>query len=153
MQGASLTASAIITFAETLEEDSAKFYERLASKHLQNADLFLSFSKQCKSDKKLIVLTYRETITDALEACFSFEGVVLPEISLAEIGTETTFSQDLMIAIEFERIAVSFYTNMLNCSKALLSTISKSFEKVSERREKRRQQMETLLDNLHSKNR
>lgn len=145
MKEASLTASAIIRFATNLEDSSSEFYERLANKYINEADSFWSFSKQSGNNKMLISRTYAETITDALEACFSFGGIKLPEIPSQEVNEHTSFKEDLSKAINLESISVSFYSNIGKSSGSLLSTIARSLEKVGQQREKRKKRLESML--------
>lgn len=148
MGGSSITASAVITFAENLEEQTSKFYKQLAEKHLNQ--VFDSFTNESKKNGVFLVRTYRETITDALEACFSFEDIVLPRIEIKEVKQDTTYEEDLKSAIKLEEDSVLFYREILKCSESLMSTIARSFEKVAKNREKRKQELETMLKNFNA---
>lgn len=146
MEKPSVTASAVISFAEKLEEDSSKFYEELAEKYPQSKDMFLSFSKESKNNRILIGRTYRETITDAIEACFSFEGLNLSNIQVQEfLEKATSYSEALKTAIRLEAKASQFYSNVLKCSVSLLATISNSFKKVDKERKDRKLELESML--------
>lgn len=146
MEKPSVTASAVITLAEKLEEDSSNFYEELAKKYPQSRDVFLYFSKDSKNNRILIGRTYRETITDAMEACFSFEGLSLPEIQIQGLPKKaTSYSEALKTAIELEDNATEFYSNVLKCSASFLATISNSFKKANQKRKDRKLQLELML--------
>jgi rubrerythrin len=146
MEKPSVTASAVINFAEKLEEDSSRFYEELAKKYSQSKAVFLSFSKESKNNRILLTRTYRETITDAIEACFSFEGLSLPDIQVQGfLKRATSYPDALKAAIELESKAAQFYSNILKCSVSLLATISSSFKKVSQKRKDRKLELESML--------
>jgi len=141
------TASAIIDFAEKLEEDSSNFYENLAEKFAEKKSVFLSFAQESRKNKVLVTRTYRETITDALEACFSFEGLNLNVYAVtANLTKDTEYSEALRMAIELEDKAHKFYSNVAELSKCLLATIPGAFRKVAERRSNRKQILKSLLD-------
>jgi len=143
------TASAIISFVEKLEGNSLKFYEELAEMYVQNRETFLAFAEESKKNKVLVTRTYEETITDAIEACFSFKG-----LNLSDYLTETTltkgmsYSDALKTAIELEEKAVKFYSDVAERSKSLLATIPRAFRKVAERRNNRKLKLKSLLGEL-----
>jgi len=143
------TASAIISFAEKLEGNSSNFYEELAEMYVQDRETFLAFADESKKNKVLVTRTYQETITDAIEACFSFKGV-----NLSDYLTQTTltkgmsYSDALKTAIELEEKAVKFYSDVAERSKSLLATIPRAFRKVAERRNDRKLKLKSLLDKL-----
>jgi hypothetical protein len=141
------TASAIINFSEKLEDGSSRFYEKLAERFVQNKELFLSFAQESRKSKVLITRTYQETITDALEACFSFKGMSLDDYVVQTMLTEGTgYGDALKEAVELEEKACKFYLDAAECGKSLLATIPRAFKKVAEVRNKRRLRIVSLLD-------
>lgn len=149
MEEPNVTASAIISFAEKLEDDTSKFYEELAERYTEDKEAFLSFVKDSRKNKTLVIRTYQETISDALEACFAFKGLNLNnymvETALAE---DTSYSDALKMAIELEEKASKFYLDAAERSKSLLATIPRAFRKVAERRSNRKLKLKSLLENL-----
>jgi len=143
------TASVVITFAEKLEDESSSFYEKLAEKFAENKQTFLTFSAESKKNKVLIVRTYRETITDALEACYSFEGLNLDDYDVKAVP-EQTYSQSLNTAIQFEEKAREFYMDVAERSKSLLATIPMAFKKVAETRNNRKLRLKSLLESTRT---
>ena len=140
------TASAIISYSEKLEEESSRFYEKLAEKFSENKELFLGFAQQGRKNKVMITRTYQETISDALEACFSFKGLKLPDHTIQTSATENAgYAGALKTAIELEDKACRFYLDAAECGKTLLATIPRAFKKAAEERNKRRLKLETLL--------
>ncbi len=141
-----VTCSAIITFADKLEDRSSKFYEDLAEKAAEKKkEIFLAFAKESMKNKVLITRTYQETITDALEACFI-------QINLSDYLAEVTLKKDtnyiggLKTAIKLEEKASRFYLDAAERSKSLLATIPRAFKKVAERRSSRKAKLESLLE-------
>lgn len=148
MEEPNVTASAIIGFAKKLEEDSLKFYKELAEKYTQGKETFLSFAKESEKNKLLVIRTYQETITDALEACF-IKGLnlndYLTEIKLKE---SMSYTDALRMAIELEEKASKFYLDAAELSESLLATIPTAFRKVAKRRENRKLKLKSLLESL-----
>jgi len=143
------TASAIISFAEKLEDDSSEFYEELAEMYLQDRETFLAFAEEGKKNKVLLTRTYQETITDAIEACFSFRGLKLSNYLAEMTLTEgMSYSNALKMAIELEEKASNFYSDVAEQSKSLLATIPRAFRKVAERRNDRKLKLKSLLSSI-----
>ena len=69
------TTASIISFAENLEDKSSEFYEHLSQLYPEKREVFLDFIKENNKNKKQIVRTYQETISDALEASFVFNDI------------------------------------------------------------------------------
>jgi rubrerythrin len=140
-----ITASVIISFAEKLEDHSAAFYKDLAEKFPQEAEVFLSLAKGCEKTKTLVIQTYRETVSDALETGFSFEGLDLTDYE-AEVTNldDVDYREALKRAIELEGKAADFYQDVAKRSRSLLATISVAFKSASKRRIKHKQKLESL---------
>lgn len=139
------TCSAIITFADKLEDRSSKFYEDLAAKAAEEKEIFVAFAKESMKNKVLVTRTYQETITDALEACFI-------RINLSNYSAKATLTEDmnyidgLKTAIKLEEEASRFYKDAAERSQSLLATIPRAFKKVAERRGSRKAKLESLLE-------
>jgi len=147
MEYTGITASAVISFTQELEDHSAEFYEQMAKAFPESAELFLNFAKEDRRNKKLVTRTYQETITDALEACFAFEGLRLENYAIETTLTATTsYSEALEIAIELEDKACEFYLDVAERSQSLLATIPRAFRRVAKRRSKRKPKLQTLRD-------
>ena len=111
MENVELTASMVITFAGNLEDRTAGFYEALAEVHPEQSQMYLGFAKDSRKTKVLVVRTYQETITDALEACFCFEGMSLENYTADSSLPEGISPSDaLQRAIVLEDAAIGFYT-------------------------------------------
>ncbi|MGD8506509.1 MAG: hypothetical protein PVF15_07600 [Candidatus Bathyarchaeota archaeon] len=142
-----VTASAIIRFTEELEDATSEFYKRLAERHTENKETFLGFAKESEKNKVQVVRTYQETISDALEACFSFEGLNLSDYMVEmKLTEDMSHSDALKTAIELEEKANKFYSNVAELSESLLATIPRIFRKVAQKRSSRKLTLESLLD-------
>jgi hypothetical protein len=140
-----VTAAAVITFAEHLEDRSVLFYERLSEQFPAHADLFRGFAKEDRSSKVLIVRTYQETVTDALETGFSFEGLDLDGVVEEDLWSDhPDLPRAIESAVALERAASGFYAEAAERSKTLLSTIYMAFRKIRTVREKRLAQLGSL---------
>jgi len=141
-----ITASAIISFSERLEEKSSAFYEELAERFAEHKEQLLAFAGEGEKNKTQVVRTYQETITDALEACFSFEG-----LDLGDYEVETTLAEGagypeaLQLAIALEEKACAFYLDVAERSQPLLATIPGAFKRVARKRDRRKARLEALL--------
>lgn len=147
MENSTLTTSAIMSFAEKLEDDSSVFYEKLANKFDTSQEIFLGFARESKKNKIYLVRTYQETISDALEASFSFEGLELPEYNLETAVVEDTgFKEALEMALEIEEKASKLYTQIAEQAHSLLATIPRAFSRVAKTRSARKEVLKSLLD-------
>ena len=147
MERANLTASAIIKFAQDLEERSMRFYEELARRFGKHKERFLLFAKDSKKNGVLITRTYQETITDALEACFGFAGLDLADYHVNRVLAEDiSCSEALQAAINLEETATSFYVDAAERSESLLATIPGAFKRVAKKRGKRKVKLQVLHD-------
>jgi rubrerythrin len=138
------TASAVINSAEKLEDQTSGFYEELAKKFPDDKEAFDSFAKESKKSRVLVVRTYRETITDAIEACYSFEGLNLDDYSVKVVASGNR-AESLKTAIQLEDKAIKFYADVGERSKSLLATIPMAFERVAKSRKSRKLKLESLL--------
>jgi hypothetical protein len=149
---AHVTASAIISFAEELEDRSTAFYQQLAERFTEQEPTFLGFAKEGGKNKTLVVRTYRETISDALEACFSFEGVDLGAYRarttgrLDDLAGSPDYAAVLAAAVELEEQAIGFYQDAAQRSQSLMATIPMAFRRVAKTRGKRKLKLQSLLE-------
>ena len=145
-----ITASSVITFAEKLENNSTEFYAKLSKKFEKGKEVFETFAAEGTKNKVLIIRTYRETITDALEAGFCFKGLNLENYAITT-ETNTSYMDSLKIAIELEMKAVQFYCDAAKNSRSLLATIPMAFKTVGARRKGRQAILSGLLEEYRAK--
>ena len=149
MEESGITCAAIISFAQKIERETAKFYEHLAERYTESKADFLSFSKKSKKNEVLITRTYQETISDALEACF-IEGLNLNNMVVVRtLPKDVDFAQALRMAIHLEDEATKFHSEIAERTKSLLATIPMVFKKVAKNRRNRKLKLESILRNLN----
>ena len=146
MDAHNLTASGIIRFAGELEDLTKQFYEELAASCAEHRATFSAFAKDSQKHKTWVARTYQETITDALEACYCFDGLDLGQYALgAEVKGTISAAAAVKMAIDVEERAVAFYSEVARRSTSLLATIATAFARVAKARSARRRQLEALL--------
>ncbi len=147
MKSQSLTTAAIISFCERLEDGSSTFYEELAEKWPDQKNVFHAFALDGKKNKTQVVRTYQETISDALEASYCFEGLDLGLYSVATtLAKDASLIEGLEQAITLEERASAFYLDVAERSESLLATIPRTFKRVARSRSKRKEKLEALLE-------
>ena len=140
------TASEGISFAKQLESESAKFYEDLAQRYTEDADIFLSFAKENEKNANHIQRTYYGVITDAIEGCFAF-NVETDEYKLeTSLAQNTRYSDALDKAIEMEGKIIKFYSDAAEQSEGLMADIPRAFKMVVKKRNNRIPQLRSLLE-------
>lgn len=141
------TTSAVVSFTKELEENSIKFYENLNQKYPQSKETFLSFIKENKKNIILVQRVYYEIITDAIEGCFSFEGLDTDNYKFkTELTENIRYSNVLKMAIKVEEKVQRFYLDAAKESKSLMADIPRAFERIAKKRDKRKIQLELLYN-------
>ncbi len=139
------TASAAVGFATKLEDDSSKLYVQFAERHPDKKDFFLAFVKEGEKNKLMLSRVYQEIITDAFEACFSFDGIKPNDYETnVEIEKTADFGEVLRKAIEMEEKAAKFYLIASEQLKSLLTDISRAFERIAKIRSERALKLKSL---------
>jgi rubrerythrin len=142
-----VTASAVISYACKLEKCSSAFYRRLAQICAAHGETFLIFAKENERNSELITRTYQETITDAIEACFAFEGLNLDDRWIRMTLEENSECNDgLTKALELESKASEFYSEAAKKSGSLLATIPQVLKRVAETRNKRKSKLLSMIE-------
>ena len=131
------TASAAISFAKKLEDESAKFYEDLAQRYTEGKDTFLSFAKENGKNVVQIERVYHEVITDAIEGCFAFNLNPDEYTVKTELAEEASYSEALDKAVEIEEKIIKFYSDAAEQSKALLADVPRVFTMIAKKRSSR----------------
>jgi rubrerythrin len=130
--------------AETLEDDSADLYAALAAKFEAGRSTFEGYVKESRRNKTDLLRTYQETISDALEVTFSFEGLAPAAIDGAATETED-YGEAVRRAIGMEEEAAAFYRRAAEKAQNLLATIPRAFARVAGRRAVRVATLQALI--------
>jgi hypothetical protein len=142
-----ITASAVVSFSERLEDSASAFYEALGAMFPAHEDLFLGFVDGSRKNKVVLIRTYRETVSDALETGFAFEGLELDAHLVAPaLAEDTGLAEALQMALDVEENAAAFYLKVAELSRSLLATIPRAFKRVARRRDARRQALRSIAD-------
>jgi hypothetical protein len=139
------TASEGVSFARELETSSAGLYEELARRYAQGAGSFLAFAAENRKNVTQVERAYYGVITDALEGCFAF-NIEADDYALATAVPEGAGYVDaLNRAVEMEKKIAAFYTEAAAQSKSLMADVPRAFTLVARKREKRLEQLGSLL--------
>ncbi len=141
-----ITASAVISFSQKLEDQSADFYDELSELFDDYEDEFEDMAKDCKRQRTFVVRTYQETISDALEACFAFEGLDFGRYAAdVELPEGIGYAEALTKAIALEDLAAAFYLDIAERSQSFLATIPQAFRRVGQKHAARKVELQEML--------
>jgi hypothetical protein len=139
------TSASVMSFTKQLEADSAVFYEKIAEKYPQAAELFLTFSKENNKYSTMIQRAYYGVITDAIEGCFAFSVETDKYMFEKEPAKEISYTDALDQAIDIEQKLISFYTDAAEQSKAFMADVPRTFLIVAKKRKNREDKLRALL--------
>jgi hypothetical protein len=146
-----ITAAAVVSFSERLEDSAAGFYEALGEMFPTHKSLLLAFVDESRKNKVVLIRTYRETVSDALETGFAFEGLELDEHLVAPVVPEGVgLGAAIQLALDMEARTTAFYMKVAELSRSLLATIPRAFRRVARRRDARRRTLQSIAE--HAKN-
>lgn len=139
------TASAVISFAKSLEDESARFYQSLAQRYTQGKDIFLSFAIENKKNIVQIERAYYGVITDAIESCFAFD--IEPDAYAVKttLAGAASYPDALGKAIELEEKIGRFYSDAAEQSKSLMADVPRAFMLIAGKRSDRGAKLRSLL--------
>jgi len=145
MSSSTITAAVIISRSEAMQDACAEMYRQLADRFAAQAEDLIAFAERCERNKVQIVRTYQETVSDALETNFAFEGLVLPEPldtqgALKADDWQTAASE----AVAIEETVIAFYDQVAEASESLLATIPSAYRRVIKARQRRIRTMQKL---------
>ncbi|UCH02965.1 MAG: hypothetical protein JSV20_04090 [Candidatus Bathyarchaeota archaeon] len=140
------TATAALSFHSQLQEQAAKFYEKLAHRFVDNKEKFLSFAKEHRKHQKDVQRAYNYIITDAMEACFAFEGMNEDDYKIfTELKENITFTDAMKLATTIEDKTYNFCVDGAERSKGMLHDVPEALEIVAKRTLRRKQALQSLL--------
>ena len=140
-----ITASAIISFSTELEARSEAFYQALAARFPEQGTAFRSMAQECAKSSTQVRRTYQETITDALEAGYSFAGLALGDYRVdTALPAGIDLPAALARALVLEERAAAFYQDVAERSESLLATIPRAFRRAARTRRRRQSILESF---------
>ena len=139
------TSASVISFTRQLEADSSSFYEKMAERYPEAAELFLTFAKENNKYSTMIQRAYYGVITDAIEGCFAFSVETDKYMFEKEPTKELGYTDALSQAIDMEQKLMSFYTDAAEQSKAFMADVPRTFLIVAKKRKNREDKLRALL--------
>jgi len=140
------TASAVISFVTRSEEESATFYDQLAARYPNGKEAFLAFAKENRKNKVTVERAYYGVISDALEACYSFQEGLDPSTYSVEGGLAegASYADAVRAAIEKEKRIQSLYRESAKLSEGLMADVTRAFKVMAKKREDRLAKLHAL---------
>jgi rubrerythrin len=142
------TTSIFIRFHGEFEDEIKAFYESLAviDKYSAGRETFLTFIKENKKHKDMVLRTYREVITDALEAAFPLRDLNESDYEIkTKLMEDMSFQDVIKIAIEIEEKSYKYCRDAGESTSGLLADIPQAFEWVAKRKKIRIRKLEDLI--------
>jgi len=139
------TCSSAISLAKELENGSAKFYESLSQRYVQDANLFLSFANENKKNITQVERAYYGVITDAIEGCFAFDLDPNEYKFTTELPDRVSYFDAVKKGIEIEEKVIKFYSDAATQSEGLMADVTRAFKLVVKKRDGRRAKLGSLL--------
>ena len=131
------TCSEGISFGRELEETSATFYEELAERFPDDADVFRGYAAVNKKNVSNVERAYFGVITDALEGCFAFNIEPEDYVIDATVANGIGRGEALGKAITMEETIHDFYVTAAEQSKGLMADVPRAFSLVARKRNDR----------------
>ncbi|MFC2012743.1 hypothetical protein ACFLUE_00490 [Chloroflexota bacterium] len=139
------TASSAISFSRELEDNSARFYENLIAKYSEAGETWSLFITENQQNKVLVERAYYGVISDAIEGCFSFEGIDTGDFAVETGLTEDgSYADALNRAAVMEREIMKFYSAAAQVSRALIGDVARAFDRIVKKRDERIRRLEAL---------
>jgi hypothetical protein len=142
-----LTASAVIRFLQELEERAEAYYRQLAARHPEAEATFERCADVCGKNHILVGRTYQETISDALEAGFAFEGLELgPYAGVPNAEAQADRAAAVDAALELEDRARRCYIDVATRAESLLATIPRALRRAARNHSRNQTALENLAE-------
>jgi len=142
------TASEGITLAKQLETESAGFYQEMANKFPDKAEVFSTWASENKKFIVQIERAYYGVITDALEGSYAFTALDSDHYVLQNgIAGGSEKAENIRQAIHMEEVIIEFYREAAKQSQSLLADVPRAFTIIARKRENRITTLKSLLEN------
>ena len=127
-----LTASAVMRFLDELEAGGEAYYRALAAHFPGQAAAFERCAAICAKNRVQVARSYQETISDALEAGYAFEGLDLSPYAPAPTGVPGSLAEAIAAGISQEESAAACHEDVAARSARLLATIPRVLQRAAE---------------------
>jgi len=138
------TASEGVSFAKRLEEESAKFYQGLAQRFTDNAEVFETYAKENKKYAANVQTTYYGVITDAIEGCYCFDIEDDNYVIDTSLTDGASYADAVKRALEIEDKIIKYYSDAAEQSRPLMADVPRAFSIIAKKRNRRVDQLKTL---------
>ena len=139
-----LTASAVMRFLDDLEARSEAFYRGLADE--LESSTFTRCATACAKNRVQVARAYQETISDALEAGFAFEGLNLAMYGdVPDASDPGDLREAVGMALALEERAALCYEDVAERAESLLATIPRVLRRAAEVRRRNVRSLEALV--------
>ncbi len=136
------TASEVISLSRRLEDETGRFYEKLASAG-RNAQPWYDYVKENGQNVKNVERAYNNVISDALEGGFAFDIEADDfELSLPEPLPSPAVVRE---AIDIETRLARLYTIAAQQSQSLLPDVSRAMVVVARKRQTRIESLQAVF--------
>jgi hypothetical protein len=142
------TASEGITMSKKLETDSADFYDDIAQRYNEGAEVFLSFAKENKKNITQIERAYYGVITDAIEGGYAFNLDTDNYSLITTVKDGTDYAGVVQLAIKIENTITEFYTDAAEQSRSLMADVPRVFTLIAKKRANRIEKLGSILKTL-----
>jgi hypothetical protein len=129
-----LTASAVMRYLDDLERDAEGWYRALAARYPDQTVAFERCAAICAKNRVQVLRTYQETVTDALETGYAFEGLDLSAFEGVPTQPPSTLVDALTWSNSLEERAAACYEDVAARSARLLATIPRALQRAAEGR-------------------
>jgi hypothetical protein len=136
------TASELISLARRLEDESAGFYEKLASNE-RNPQPWYDYVKENGQNVKNVQRAYNSAISDALESGFAFD-VEASDFEFS-VPTQASHSEIVKGAIDIETKMARLYEIAAEQSQSLLPDVSRAMKVIHRKRQMRLDMLRSAL--------
>ena len=131
------TSSAAISFAKQLEDESSTAFSKCAEMFPSWADTLGIFIRENKRHTSEVDRAYFSVVSDALDTGFSFTGIDSDDYKIESILDSGAQSDSLRILINNEERVIAYYSAAAQASRALLTDVARSFDRVTKRHRSR----------------
>ena len=133
MSDGPLTASAVMRFLDELEARSEAFYMALAEDMPEGSATFSRCAAACAKNRVQVARAYQETISDALEAGYAFEGLNLALYrDVPDPSDPGDLDEAVEMALALEERAALCYEDIADRAESLLATIPRVLRRAAQ---------------------
>jgi len=139
------TASAAVSFAKQLEEESAEMYEQVGNTFPAWNEAIWTFMRENTRNASSIDRAYFNVVSDALDTGFAFGGVDADDYALLTVPEGTHQSHVLDVLVANENRIIAYYNAVGDSSRNLMADLPRAFDRVAVKHGRRLEILKGLL--------